>query len=539
VEPNAAKIATTGPVSGKQPSEEALPYTRVWSPHVLVVLCGFALLSSAIFLTWRVEPFDILDFSEFLPLLHQGSGFWDRWHRLAVYYATQGRVAEVVYGFITANYQFFGVDSTGWQVMRAVPMLLIPPFVYFVLRRFGASGLAALIGASLFTVGSISTSAWLRLSGEPLGTLFLLGAATIAQAWPTSSAGRRHTLALAVCLTGLVFSKEALVSCFPFLCVVAVGWLGKGGSRASASSRATLKFLAVCLLIALVLGAALLLAASMKRADAYISLYGSPDFTAGAIITRLAQLSLPTTYYTDLHTLLFFPPNLVFLSCMTYGLVAVVRARRNAQVLLRKLLLALSLPLAGILVYLPWPRYELFYWLPFLLGTALGVALIVDANASSARSRIIIILCWLFVLCGSALHAFGVAELTRAQRRLNYAVAQELARLERSDTVLIASGNLTSQPWQNPAATFSRYVRALNLTAAPPVALDFDCARSASLPLASELRGRLTLLYESGCGQVAGADRILQQTFRYFDWSKLNLASGVQRVAVIERDRRQ
>jgi hypothetical protein len=414
-------------------------------------------------------------------------------------------------------------------------MLVLPPSVYLVLRRLGARQVGSLIGGSLYAMGSVPAAAWLRLTGEPIGTLFLLGAAALAHGWSDAQPSKRRMVALALCLTGMLFSKETLVACLPFLCGIAMCWSAKTDLTRPRLTPWTMQFVGICLATCVVLGVALLWAASLQRPDAYSTLYGASVISSRGILTRGTQLALPVSYYTDLWRLLVFPPNFVFVSCIVLGLVGLMRGRQHNQTTAGKLLISGSLPAAGIAVYLPWPRFEHFFWLPFLFGIALGIAVLVDSSTSGARSRLFVILCWLFVLTGSGLHAFGLAQQTKAQRRLNYAVAREIAIFEPTDSVLIASGNLTSQPWQNPAATLSRYVRAVGLTPVPPILVDTECRDGQRFIPGSEASYRVAMVYESGCGHAPHATRTIEHAFRYFEWSGLTFARGVQRVAVIER----
>ena len=209
--------------SATAPIHRILPVLAVASA---VVLC------LGVYQPWSREPFDLLDFSEFLLQLRAEHGFADRFAKLATYYASQGRVNEIGYGLIAGSYQFFGLDPLGWQVVRTLPMLLIPPVAYLVLRRYGATGFGAAVGASLFLVGSVPASAWLRQTGEPVGTLFMLGAAAAACGTVNASSAWPRALAIGLCATGMLLSKETLVACLPFLLLTAACWTSRGEVRA-------------------------------------------------------------------------------------------------------------------------------------------------------------------------------------------------------------------------------------------------------------------------------------------------------------------
>jgi hypothetical protein len=520
-----------GPAGGPSASN------RLGDLGVMAALFGCGVLSAIVFASWRRDPFDTLDFSEFLPQLQQVSGFWSQWGRLALYYASQGRVAEVVYGFIAANYHFFGLDPLGWQVTRSLLMLLLPPAAYLVLRRFGAGRLASLIGASVYSVGAIPAAGWLRLTGEPLGALFLLGATALAHGWSDSRQGLRRILMLALCLVGMLFSKETLVACLPFLCVVATFWSGDNLLRPPRVPRASLQFWETCIVCCLLLGAVFLWAASLQRSDAYAALYGASALSTRSIATRAFGTALPVFYYTDLWRLLIFPPNLVFLACLAIGLAGLIRPRVANRTVKRKLLVSALLPLAGLLVYLPWPRFEPFYAIPFLFGLALAIAVLVDATALSLRSRLVLILCWLFVLAGSALNAIGLARYTSAHRHLNHEIARHIALYGPADTIVVVSTDLTVQAWQNPAATLGRYARAVGLTTELPTLLDLECRTDLRPERSSDKPRYVEFIFVGPCGTTPKASRGIERSFTYFDWATLTFERAAERVAIVEPSR--
>jgi hypothetical protein len=47
-----------------------------WPLNIIGAVLG-SVLSLAIYHPWEVGPFDMVDFSEFLPLLECSTGFWD------------------------------------------------------------------------------------------------------------------------------------------------------------------------------------------------------------------------------------------------------------------------------------------------------------------------------------------------------------------------------------------------------------------------------------------------------------------------------
>jgi len=196
-----------------------------------------------------------------------------------------------------------------------------------------------------------------------------------------------------------------------------------------------------------------------------------------------------------------------------------------------KLLIASTLPIACLAVYAAWPRFEMFYALPFLFGISLGLAVLVGELARDPRWRAALAACWLVVLAGSALIAIGQARFVRARREVNYMLALELARYPSTDTVAIAGAGLTPQSWQNPAATLVRYAVAIGATRTPPQLRDVDCAAASALAKAPRRTTRM-FVYVGGCPGLESSDRTIERPYAYFDWSALSLKAAPYRVAV-------
>jgi hypothetical protein len=493
-----------------------------------IVLCML------VYTPWSREPLDILDFSEFLLQLQAGGNLWDSWARLAGYYASQGRVNEVVYGLIAANYHLFGLDPLGWHVVRSVQMLALPAAVYLVLRRYGASRFGSTLGASLFLVGSVPASSWLRQTAEPLGTLFFLAAAALTCGFSEADAPGRRALAIGACVTGMLLSKETLVACLPFLVLSASCWQAHGRFRPFQFDRRTAQVAGACTVAVAVLAGALIWAQTARRPDAYATLYGSTRLADNLWVGRLLPLILPVSFATrqPLEQILF-PPNLVFLGMLFVGFVASWRWANRRQIH-GKLLVSLTLPVAGLLVYLPWPRFELFYGLPFLVGISLCAGILLGQLGLDSRWKLGLTICWLVLLAGSALIAVGQARYMRARREVNQALALDLSKHSPTDTVIVASAALTPQPWQNPAATLGRYAIATRAAQSIPVLKDVGCDSISAL--AGQQRRRTTLyVYVDWCGEVGVSDRRIERPFSYFDWYSHSMRPAVVMVDVFEK----
>jgi hypothetical protein len=498
-----------------------------------VLLVGFA-LCQFVYRPWSREPLDILDFSEFLLQMRWHANVWENWTHLARYYAGHGRVNEVPYVLISSTYQWFKVDPLGWQGLRAVQMLIVPIGAYLVVRRLGATRFGSVLGASLFLFGSAPASNWLRQSAEPIATLFFLGATGLACGFSQTGASWRRTAVLSVCVAGMLLSKETLVACIPFLVLIASSWGANGQVRPFRFDKGTLQVSAACGIAVLVLAVALAWAHTLRQADAYAGLYGSAPVGENLWGGRLLPLILPVAVAAgDARDLILFPANLVFLGVLCAGLVLSTRWPERDHVY-RKLLIASTLPIAGLLVYLPWPRFELFYGLPFLLGASLWVAILLGRTGLDGRWRAGLSVCWLFVLGVSAVTAADLASYTRARREANRTLALEFSTRDPTDTVVVASARLAPQAWQNPAATLGRYTIATRIARTTPVLIDVSCDQVRDAAARWRL-GTALYVYAGGCGDMGAPDRRIERLFSFFDWSSARVRTEAFRVDVFER----
>jgi hypothetical protein len=413
-------------------------------------------------------------------------------------------------------------------------MLIVPLGAYLVVRRLGATRFGSVLGASLFLFGSEPASNWIRQAAEPIATLFFLGATGLACGTSSSEASWRRSVGIGVCVAGMLLSKETLVACIPFLVLIASCWQGNGQVRTFRFDRATVQVSAACGIAVAILAGALLWAHSLRQPDAYASLYGSASVGEDLWSGRVLPLILPVTLAAaSARDQILFPANLVFSGLLCAGLIRSLRWPEHGHVY-RKLLIAASLPIAGLVVYLPWPRFELFYGLPFLLGPSLWVAVLLGQLGLNRRWNAALSVCWLFVLTVSAVTAADLAAYTRARREANQALALELSARDPRDTVIVASARLTPQAWQNPAATLGRYAIATRMARTTPVLIDMPCDQTGEAA-ARRRRGTTLYVYAGGCGNLGTPDRRIRKPFMFFDWSSARVKTETFDVDVFER----
>jgi hypothetical protein len=275
---------------------------------------------------------------------------------------------------------------------------------------------------------------------------------------------------------------------------------------------------------------------SIRKHDAYAALYGASRIPTGEVGRRVLQLTLPVSFAGSALQMVTFPPNLVFILLLAVGGVSLAFMRGDRRRPITLVLPALVLLAAGWVVYLPWPRFEPFYAIPFLFGVSMIVAALTDSVFIRPPARAALIACWAFIIGTCGLNAFGLAEYTRAGRELNYEVARQIAAADRRDSVTIVSARLTPQTWQNPAATFGRYIRAVGVAETAPPTRDLACDTEPWRERISHPDGPV-FVFVAACGEARVRADSIVSAYRYFDWRDLSLGRGWQRVTVVPEGR--
>jgi hypothetical protein len=179
---------------------------------------------------------------------------------------------------------------------------------------------------------------------------------------------------------------------------------------------------------------------------------------------------------------------------------------------------ALLLPLLGVISYLPWPSFQEFYALPYLVGTAVLIAFAVSGFELLGRSpatlgTILAGVPLLFMLT-SAQYSAG---RSRASTALAHEVTELLTNGTNGDTVVFAVRGLPPRQWFGLSATLARQAT-VNGTSFPPV-IELAC------PDAKERFERskhsLTMVaFHSHCDPIGPAQRQVVVSFSWFDWAR-------------------
>jgi hypothetical protein len=483
-------------------------------------------LAFFLYLPTRQRPFDLLDFSEFLPLLTAHNSWSDQFLALARYYLQdQGRTNVLPYGAITLKWGLFGNSVVSWQLARFIQMLIIVAGVYHLCRRLGASWSGAGWGSLLLVTAGSATDAWTRLTtGEPLGLMFLLAALGMAERFQQNPRWQRRANAIAMLLAGMVLCKETLVAAVPFL--LAIAWCRQPDGTYAWSGRSTRNIgLAVRTLgVMMILGLAIALIAANAHTEAFASQYGreTPSFLSSVVTFVLFLLPSRTGLEPASASL---PANLAFLALVGQGWWLQLRRDRpsnSTAILLGALLL---FPLAGTLVYAPWPLRELFYGLPFMITPAVLLArAVTSVEQRGGVARWLAQLTCAGIVAFTALQAHHLSRYKTARQEVNYSLATTLASLAGGDSGFVALKSTFAEGWRGPGPALMRYGRLMAPTGVMPIVVNVRCDDIPRiLSIVRNETTRALISYSNTCGPLPNRSHHIAQGFVYYDPARWSL----------------
>lgn len=457
------------------PQPTPIPQQRPWTAWaaLAVVLAG----ALVVYRPWQGAPFDILDFSEFLPVIHRSDGFLERFLALVEYYAGQhGRLNILSYAALAAKWSLLGDNPALWQLARFAQMSLVTVCAYWLLRRLRISPGGAVCGATLFVVAGSAMNAWVRLTmGEPLGTLLVLAAAILATRFQASGRWRLLAWVIAALLAGALLAKEMLVGCVPFVLVLGLAFHQDGWRKPAWNPKTRWLLGAMVLLVGGTLLAIGLVLLSVPR-EGFSALYGVAAPTWSRLLTSYLLMALPaSTFFRGLWGLIF-PPNLLFTILSLGGLVTALARPQARRAAVAVAATAAAVPLMGALLYLPWPQYNSFYGLPYLFGQALLLGFAVSVLVrETPRLRWVVYGASLMVALITGSIAQQQARRVRAGQTVNAALAEAVLEYSAVDSIVVLVSGHADQTWQGTGATLRRYALAGRPEAKLPPGVEATC----------------------------------------------------------------
>lgn len=473
---------------------------------------GLVALGVLVYRPWEPVPFDITDFSEILPILSETRGIWARLHALITYFGGQGRINILSSTLMWSNWELFGFWAPGWRLFR---VLLFAILIWVFLRtalRFGLKPLWSGLGASLFVLSRPASEGWLRLTGEPIATVFFLLALGVAVRYHRSTRPTRTSLLIGTLGVLMILGKETMIALVPLLWLLAVTWKGGSGIRIPKLDRKTLIATTVLGITTLALGSFMMLVSSQGGPEAYSGAYG----TGGLDLVRLQYNVLATVWPLGEPFQIFSVFGALTSLFVILGCGLALRMGPRGPVL-GGILFLLLISLAGPMVYLPWERFEAFYAIPFLVGPAGLLALAARGLMGTSRLRGTLVMGTAAVLLVQpALDADRERDIRAITRVLNWEVARLISHVPNTESLLFAVPIPPDQAWQGRGLAFSRYANVMFQAGRVIPAADELCTDVGEHLGKAPDRSEIIVSYHHWCGPIAGADTTISREFRSF-----------------------
>jgi hypothetical protein len=490
---------------------------------IALLIAGIG-LALALYQPWRSVPFDILDFSEFLPILQGESTFASRLASLIRYYAQEhGRFNVLPYALLALKWTFFQDNSVLWQTARFAQMSLVVVGAFLVLTRLGIPRRAAVVPALLFITAGTAAPGWTRLTmAEPLGTLLFLAAALLACGYPESTAWKQRALGISGLLVAAVLAKEMLVGVIPFVLLLALR-NPLGSARGTPWSPQ-----AGWLIVSVGAGVAaaalpIVLLAIQAPPQAFAGLYGEAPPRVSHFVLNFLLFSLPASPVLLAQNMQsFLLTNYLFFVLITFGYWQALRARIVDRAWLVLSGIALTLPLAAAVLYLPWPQVQPFYGLPYLMGSSilLSQALAGTENGPPV-ARWFGRLASALILVGTATTSQRLATMSFAQREQQFQVARYIAESQPLDSLRFAVRKRPPVAWEGTGPTLGRYTEAVFNTSRLAAA-DILCDDARELLLNPPAR-TLLISVSFECGPLPSPQHVVVGRYRYISWPVLGI----------------
>jgi hypothetical protein len=351
-----------------------------------------------------------------------------------------------------------GDNAVAWQWLRFVQMVLLAGLAIWLLTRLGIGPLPAFLAAPTILFSSSGAAAFMRLTlSEPMATSAGLCALVLATVFQLTSRWVVCAAGIVSLSLVMVATKEVLVVCVLPIALLAMCWQDGKWKRPRRSRRNAF----LCgLLLAGVVFLAVPILGTARGADAagYSSSYWTGAVYPIDVGYLTGMLMLPTHAVEPPPLwLLLYPANLIVVVLVGTGLWA---RHDNTVMSLRILAVAcVAFAVIGAVVYLPWPRFESFYALPFYFGTVLLITASVEL--AFRRAGNVGRLMYGFVALAAffmVIPSFQHAQRRMARRAINNMAVQAIAEESEVEMVIIETPSGSSS-WQGTAMTVARAAR--------------------------------------------------------------------------------
>lgn len=491
------------------------------------------LLSLFVFTPWIPSAFPVWDYAEMLPLMRQSDGVLDAFQQLAAFTRQDGRANYLTYLQIALTWGVAADNPVGWQVQRAIFMLILGGSFAITAHRLGATATAAALGGLLAILTVSGTEGWIFLMGEPLAAIFLLWMILVLQS-DRVMRGMSGPVLVALLSLGIVMSKEFLVILIPFALFIGMAWRrddGFSSVRVVQYGRKLAPFLAV----AAAIGAWSVLGALRDAVPgAYATAFGASAESLARIPTLFQSMLLPVRFASADFGTNLYPANLIWLLSVVIAATQLRKSENMAAAVLLSVVLVDAV-LLGAIAYSFWPRYSAFYGIPFSLG---GVGLFVASvsvieRRSSGPGTLATLLLSGSVIGFTAISSHRINTDKRAIADLAHGIATHLSDLEGLDTVLVVRLGPGNHRWPVTGPELGRYATAINPDRINQAEfVDADC-RTVSERLSQPLAGIAIVNDQNPCGSLPAVSLTFIGLAPYRDWIGLEKRVDTLQVQVL------
>lgn len=479
-------------------------------------------LALILYRPWIELPFDVWDFQEFLPLVQATDSAVDQLATLVDYYGTHGRRNVAFYASLVVQWQLFGLDNSGWQWWRFITMSANLWLLALLLLRLGASVWGSIAGAGLLLASSTVQRSWVQLMAEPQALIAVLTACLLAVEYHGSRRPPLRGALIASLLLLAMLSKEIMVVFCPVVFFLACGRNDAGEWLLPRLTKPAVGLAAMIAAAVAIVALLVLDARANLGALGYGTSYGQGELTVARIVDLFARMTLPHQVAGDLWVAMIYPATLAFLVAVALGLAVMLRQLPRRQVC-GSLAFALLIPALGAAVYLPWPKFNSFYGMPFILGSSLILAWGVSAIGREGRLGKALAGMITAVIIGYAMLATDRSlQVSAASLRVNHGLAMKLASLGPQATIAIVG------PTEGPRAlpvkphelkSYSAAMGMASLSALPTVH-EAPCQALGQI-LEGALGPMSVISYSYGCGRLKTPSWSTVVVYRYRDWLTL------------------
>lgn len=474
------------PLPGNHRTRRIHPAVVAATPVILLLAVAWLLYRPEF-----VRPFDFVDFPENVLILDAHEGFGGQFRALSRVYTAHGRWSPITFATIAAQWSLFERWTPGWQLFRFGVLSVVVVMAYQVFRRLRLTTIGAFAAASLLVVSPGAVVGWTRLStAEPVGMVFLTAACLLAfqrRTFATASA-------FAMMLLGILWTKEVMTAAFLFPVILAAQAQQPATPEVRSTRRATFAWFVPSAVVFSLGAIPIVHTWASAPSDSFASRYGSVSFRLIEIVgaSIAAWLPFAPIQADSLGALLLAIT--AFLVIVVVGWWEVLRSDMSR---LERLILtaAIVVPVAGALVYAPWPFYLLIYALPFTVAGSLVLGQAASSLLrSNAAGRLTGVVALITVLTFCLAQAASESARTYALQDTFAASVRRVAVMPGIDTVLVGveSGQFDSRG--NFSPRFRTYATMLGLEW-PPVR-DVPCHQLPMTPGAHVLVLRLNLMCE-------------------------------------------